>query len=358
MKIAVLGAGGMGATVIGHLKECPEVAGVVAYDVRPQRLRELETQHVEVTDDLDAVLRDRAIALVFVTASSDAHHALTVQSLRAGKAVLCEKPMATTWEDAQAMVAAAEESGGFLQIGFELRYSKLYTQVKAWIEAGLLGEIVNTQCTYVAGAWAKNLARTSLANGSMFGEKLSHYVDLPRWWIGSPVRDVYAACAPNLIPYLEVRDNYHATYRFESGAVSHLTFLMGPAATFRGDPQSDIIAQQIETGHALRFRVVGTRGAAETDVFGRRLKRWEFGDAPESFISDVVETLSWTAEQDHLYFHNTREQTRDVVRRVQSGLPPRTSPRDALETTRLCFAADQSAQSGQVVRLMLDPNSL
>jgi len=43
----------------------------------------------------------------------------------------------------------------------------------------------------------------------MFGEKLSHYVDLPRWWVGSPVTEVHSVCAPNLVPYYEVRDNYY-----------------------------------------------------------------------------------------------------------------------------------------------------
>ena len=54
----------------------------------------------------------------------------------------------------------------------------------------------------------------------MFGEKLSHYVDLPRWWIGSPVVEVYATCAPNIVPYMEVhvpsqtRDSRLATCDF------------------------------------------------------------------------------------------------------------------------------------------------
>jgi predicted dehydrogenase len=344
----------MGASVIKHLRECPEVTEIVAQDIREERVGELRAQFgVTATSNLDAVLGDPAVRLVFVTASNDAHKPLTLAALEAGKAVMCEKPMANTLEDAAAMVATAERLNGFLQIGFELRYSRLYTTVKDWIDAGLLGRVINTHCYYISsefhhkGSWRNKLS----TGGSMFGEKLSHYVDLPRWWIGEEVTEVSTYCAPNVIPYYEVRDNYHTTYAFVNGAVSHLTFMMAPGATFRGDPLQNVLDQQQGDGHALRYLVVGTDGAAETDVFARTIKRWEFGDSPVCFTSTWADTISWTAEDDHRYFHSTLDQTRDIVRRVLAGEPPKTSARDAFQTMRLCFAADLSADRGTRVRM-------
>ncbi len=353
MKVGILGAGAMGATVIQHLQQIPCVEAIVAQDLRPPRVQELREQYgVEATADLDRVLQDDDLPLVFVTAANHAHCELTLRALEAGKAVMCEKPMATTLADARRMVEAAEARGAFLQIGFELRYSRLYTQIKEWADAGLLGDIVNTHCYYASSAWPKGIWRLQRSTGgSMFGEKLSHYVDLPRWWIGSEVTEVYAACAPNIVPYMEVHDNYHATYRFASGAVSHLTFLMGHAATFRGDPLQNIIDQQVGDGHSLGYVVVGTKGAAEAQIFGRHLRRWEYGDAPDTMTSDWVEDLTWDPAEDHHYYHNTEDQTKDIVRRVAQGLPPATPARDAYETMRLCFAADLAAERGEVVRL-------
>ena len=352
MKIAVLGAGGMGGTVIEHLQECADVSSIVAQDVRAERVAELKTKYgIEATTDLNAVLDDSAVRCVFVTSSNDAHATLSIAALKAGKAVLCEKPMAPNLSDALAMVECAQATGGFLQIGFELRYSRLYSGVKKWIDEGLLGEVVNTQCTYIASAWPKNTWRAAGVGGPMFGEKLSHYVDLPRWWIGSPVEEIYVASAKNAIPYYQLRDNYQATYRFENGAISHLTFMMAPAATFDGDPLQNVIDQQTGDGHTLRYLVQGTRGAAETDVFGRTLKRWEFGDSPNKFISRLVETVTWDESEDHFWYHNTCEQTHDVVRRVKEGLPPATSARDAYETMRLCFAAEQSAEEKRAIKM-------
>ena len=185
----------------------------------------------------------------------------------------------------------------------------------------------------------------------MFGEKLSHYVDLPRWWVGSPVTEVHSVCAPNLVPYYEVHDNYYTTYRFENGAVSHMTFMMAVGAKFDGDPLLNVINQQIGDGHCLRFMVVGTKGAADTDVFGRHIKRWEFTNPPEGFTSKWVENLTWSVDEDDRYFHSTFDQTKDIIRRIAEGLEPMTPASDALETMKLVFAAEESADSGKIVRL-------
>jgi predicted dehydrogenase len=169
MKVAVLGAGAMGETVISHLKDSKIVTGTIAYDIRSERIKELNSKGISATDNLEKLLDDKEIRLVFVTASNDVHKDLTIRSLEAGKAVMCEKPMALTLSDAEAMVNKAEELKGFLQIGFELRYSKLYTKVKEWIDKGLLGKIVNTNCCYIASAWEKThgASKTERAAGCL-----------------------------------------------------------------------------------------------------------------------------------------------------------------------------------------------
>ena len=354
IEVAVLGGGQMGENVVRHLAYSPLVRGITVFDRHPERMELLKQRHgVETSESLAQVLEDPVIKLVFITVSNNAHKDLTIAALEAGKAVMCEKPMATTLADAEAMVAAAERTKGFLQVGFELRYSHLYTAVKDWIDQGLLGRVLNTHCFYCSSAWGRRdvWRAGSQTSGGMFGEKLSHYVDLARWWIGDTVEEVYATCAPNVIPYYEVHDNYHCTYRFRSGAVSHLTFMMGPAATFKGDPLQNAVSQQAGDGHMLRYTIYGEKGAAETDVFPRTIKRWEFGENEYGQTSEWVQAETWSPERDFAYFHNTHDQALDIVRRVAEGEPPKTSPRDALETTRLCFAAEISAGQNRPVRL-------
>ena len=359
MKIAVLGCGGMGRSVLGHARTSPHVQTLIGYDANPAAVERARQQvpGVEAAADLDALLADPQVRVVFVTASNDAHKPLALAALRAGKAVLCEKPIANTLADAEMMVDEAERLGAFFQIGFELRYSQLYLQVKNWIDQGLLGDIVTAQCTYICSEFHhKNSWRNDPATGgSMFAEKLCHYVDLPRWWIGSPATEVYAACAPNVVPYFKVHDNYFATCKYACGAVSQLNFVMYLAQTFDGDPLQDVVAQQRGDGHELRCLITGTRGGAATDVFNRSLKRWEFGDSPACMTSKLVEERTWAPEEDHHYFHDGRSQTLDVLRRVAEGLPPYTPARDALETMRLVDAADESAEAGRPVQLQPAP---
>jgi predicted dehydrogenase len=310
-----------------------------------------EAENVDTTQNLDDILNNKEIPLVFITSVNEAHKSLTLASLAAGKAVMCEKPMATNLEDALEMVEACEQCNGFLQIGFELRYSKLYSQIKKWKDEGLLGDIINIKCDYICSAYPKGLWCSKNESGGIFNHKLSHYVDLPRWWIGDEVIDIYATCAPNIIDYYEVRDNFNATYRFSNGAVSHLTFMMAPAASFTGDITGDVVGQQQGDGHELRYLVVGTKGAAETDVFARTIKRWSFNNTTELFVSTLEETISWTGDEEEAYIHSVFAQTQDIIKRVINGLPPSILPRDAYETMRLCDCAEESANSGAIIIL-------
>ena len=96
IKVAILGAGEMGESVIQHLQHSPLVQSIGVFDPRLDRMAALKERFgVDSYPSLDETLRDPAIKLVFVTASNDMHKTLTISALEAGKAVMCEKPMAT-----------------------------------------------------------------------------------------------------------------------------------------------------------------------------------------------------------------------------------------------------------------------
>lgn len=351
MKALVIGTGNNGSAKVRDLCDSEHVDEVLVYDIDPARTAAMAEKHgARPVSDLSTAVADAD--LVAISTPNDTHASLTVDALAAGKPVLCEKPMATTLADATAMVEAAERTNGFLQVGFELRYSLLYKKVKDWIDTGLLGQVMNTQCTFVTSEY---LGRNSWRAdpdicGDMLGEKLSHYFDIPRWWLGGSVTEVYAVSAPNVVPYFKIPDNYHVIYRFADGSVSELTYFMGPAATIQKDPLLAAHGRPLAgDGHELRYIVYGTRGAAQIEVYGRRITRWELGEDDAGMTGRIVEELSWEQPQDSTYYHNTRDETLDVVRRVVRGMPPSIDPRDALETTRLCFAARESAQTGRLV---------
>jgi predicted dehydrogenase len=344
----------MGRTVLRQLQTHPAVSALIGFDPDPaSRDKASGIGGVDIRDDLDAVWADPEVRLVFVTSPNHTHEELAIRALRANKAVMLEKPVARTLSGAAAVAAEAAKPGAFLQVGFEARYSRLYELGKEAIDSGAIGTVVNMHCNYICcefhhkGSW-RNFYETG---GGMFGEKLCHYVDLPRWWTNSEIEEIHSVCAPNVVPYYEVRDNYHCIYRMSGGAVGHLTFMMYVATTFEGDPLQNTVDQQMDDGHELRCLVVGTGGAIDMDVFRRRFRRWEFGDSEKCITSHIVQDETWPSSEDDRYFHDTLTQAHDVVDRVLANRPPRTSASDAFETMRVVAAAEHSAHLGRAVRI-------
>ena len=86
-----------------------------------------------------------------VCAANNAHAELTIKALRAGKHVLCEKPMAVTLGDCETMVAEAKKAGKFLMIGHNQRLTKAHVMAKELIRSGLIGRIITFRTTFGHG---------------------------------------------------------------------------------------------------------------------------------------------------------------------------------------------------------------
>ena len=99
-------------------------------------------------DSLEAMLQDSRIDGVFISSPNSLHAGQAIQAARAGKHVLCEKPMTTTLEDAVAMVRACRDTGVKLGVGFELRHNPGHILARRLVEDGVLGRI-----TLAQGQW-------------------------------------------------------------------------------------------------------------------------------------------------------------------------------------------------------------
>lgn len=350
--VAVLGLGSMGGTHVRAALESPFIHRVIGYepaaDRAAQRGKELG---IDATSDLDAILNDPANQLVQIAAPNPLHADLTIHALRAGKAVLCEKPISETLEDAQRVVAAQEETGCFLQIGFEARYSRLFLKAKEWIDAGRIGTPVNCHCRYYCSEFHLKDTWRSNSEGTLIGEKLSHYLDLQRWFMGSPVQEVFSMTAPNAVAYFNHPDNHQINLRFANGAIANLNFVMHIGETDHTDPLLEMLDKQSDDGHYLQFHIFGTRGAIETDVFRRRIRRWTFSDGPKQLVSEIVETVTFPKEEDLEWFHNVHDQNLRIAELVAKGLPPENPVHDSFETMKTGFAAEMSEREKRVVRL-------
>ncbi len=352
MNVVVVGLGGMGKTHAEAYAESEFVEKVYGTDLSPERTASRAAELGILPCSLEQALADPAIRLVSIAASNDAHVVIAEQALRAGKAVLCEKPMGQTLAEASRLMAVQEETGGFLQIGFELHYSKLYRIARQWIDEGKIGTVVNIQTRYFCSEFhGKNNWRSNSPGSFLVGEKLSHYLDLQRWYMGCEPESVYSLSAPKVVPYFRHRDNHNILTKFRNGGVASLNFIMCLAETYRKDPLVEMLQKQSDDGHFLQYHIIGTGGCIETDVFRRRIRRWKFGDSPERQTSTIVETLSYLSQEDHHWMHSTRDQNLDVAERVARNLPPGVSASDAYETMKFCFAVETSENTGKIVRM-------
>lgn len=154
----MFGIGIIGCGKIAQVRHIPEYAEhkdaklLGYYDINLARARELAEKFGGTAyETVDALLADPQIDAVSVCAANFAHAQITIKALRAGKHVLCEKPMAVTLAECEEMVAEAKKAGKFLMIGHNQRLAKAHAVAKELIDSGLIGEIVTFRTTFGHG---------------------------------------------------------------------------------------------------------------------------------------------------------------------------------------------------------------
>ena len=160
--------------------------------------------------DLDAALAHSAADAVYISTPVFLHAPQTIAALRAGKHVLCEKPMALHYAEALAMQQAAEETGRTLGIAYYRRMYPKVARAKELMEAGAIGRPVFAEATAhdwycpadSSGAWRVDPA---VAGGGPLYDIASHRIDLMNYLFGQPVRA--SGQLSTLVQPIQVEDN-------------------------------------------------------------------------------------------------------------------------------------------------------
>lgn len=190
-----------------------------------------------VYTDVDAMLADPEIDAVSVCMANAFHAEISIKALKAGKHVLCEKPMAVTMEQCEAMAAAARESGKRLMIGHNQRLAPAHRKAKELLTSGALGRVITFQSTFghkgpemwsmdkSANTWFFKKASASFGSMADLG---IHKIDLMRYLIGSEITSVYSTMKvldkkfPDGTP-IEVDDNSVEILNFADGTMGTVT---------------------------------------------------------------------------------------------------------------------------------------
>jgi myo-inositol 2-dehydrogenase/D-chiro-inositol 1-dehydrogenase len=224
LRVGILGAGFMGRTHGRILRGDPRVELTSVYDVDPARrtdaARELGCAAAGTERDLLA-----GVDAVYVTVPNTLHAAAAGRAARAGKHVFCEKPFATSLEDARALREAAEESGKVFMVGHNRRFAPVYQAVKQALEgetAATLAHFKMNRGELQSPGWVGDPEVT----GGYLYETPIHLLDLARWLFGEVSR---LEAGGAVRTYTEL-DNVSLLLGFESGLT--LTFASCAHATW------------------------------------------------------------------------------------------------------------------------------
>lgn len=321
MKVAICGAGQMGQVHFDTFSRLADSQVVAIADPVPERLGRFSEKGAATFTDADVML-DEVGADVAVVATPTAFHApLSIKALEKGMHVFCEKPMARSVAEGEAMIRAAEKAGKTLGIGYVLRYHDAYRMARDHILSGKLGAIgtVRTsRCAQKAGAWTADLA----ANGGVTFELLSHDLDWLAWSLG-PVKRIFARGLAKGRERVE-RDYCLAVVRFANGAIGHLEASLAEAQEFYAS-----------------YEVAGDAGLLSYDT--RRSAVIE----ARLLTAEGLRTSSETPQGERPF----ARQVRTFVKAVSTGADYEVDGAEALEALRLTEAAYESIQTGEPVEV-------
>jgi predicted dehydrogenase len=226
MRVAIIGAG----------LQCRRRAPVLvdSKDDQLVAISSLEFAHAEATARQFGCKADRAweetvhrsdIDAVVVCTPPYAHAEISIAAMRAGKHVLCEKPLSRTLEEAEAMAEVSRETGRVLKCGFNHRHHPAIWEAHRRLEAGELGRPVFARCRYgICGRpgyeneWRADPAQ---AAGGQFIEQGTHGIDLIRWFLGE-IDEVSCMTATHFFKEQSLEDDGFAIFRTGAGATASL----------------------------------------------------------------------------------------------------------------------------------------
>mgnify|MGYP005764817121 FL=1 len=342
INVGILGCGKIAQVRhIPEYAENPDVKLAAFYNPSRKRAEEqAEKYGGKVYDTAEELLADRSIDAVSICAANYAHAELSIKAMEAGKHVLCEKPMATTLADCEAMVECAKRTGKFLMIGHNQRLAKAHVEAKRLIDQGLIGDIITFRTTFGHGGpetWAINPGKNvwffdkkKAAMGAM-ADLGVHKTDLIQFLTGQRVVRTTARLVTldkrgEDGELIGVDDNAVCIYEMSGGAFGTMT----ASWTYYGAEDNSTV-------------LYGTKGIMRI-----------YDDPNHSIVvklSDGEEQV-YDVEQIQTNDNQTKSGVIDLwVECLKNNTPPEISGESALYAMRAVFASIESSQTGRAVEI-------
>jgi predicted dehydrogenase len=319
------------------------------------------------TDWREVIDRDD-IDVIDIVTPGDSHAEIAIAALKAGKHVLCEKPLAKTVDEARLMgdaAARARNQGVAAMVGFTYRRVPAATLARDLVAAGRIGEVRQVRASYLQDWLADaespmtwRLDRDRAGSGAL-GDIGAHAIDLAQFISGQRLASVSGVLQTIVEerPVMAETRGLSGTAGTERGRVT-----VDDVALFTGRFESGVLgsfeATRFATGrkNALRVEVSGSTGAIAFDLEEMNSLQFFDGTAPiaEQGFTRILVTEPehpyagawWPAGHMLGYEHGFSHQAKDFVEAISAGEQPTPSFADGLQVQQVLDSVERSAQSG------------
>jgi myo-inositol 2-dehydrogenase/D-chiro-inositol 1-dehydrogenase len=324
VKVGIVGAGNMGLTHAQVLRKDERVQIVAITDIIPAKAQALAASvGGRVVPDAETLLA-AGLDAIFVTTPNTRHVPATLEALEQNIHVFCEKPMATSLEDARQVLAAARSSQAVYQVGHNRRFAPVYRYLKNQIQAGLTPYLANAKQNdgdWLNPAWITDLSLT----GGFLYESSVHLLDMLRWLMGEVV-SVQARAKANVY---EVLNDFAILLTFEGDRFAVFSSSAHASWAFPFE-HVELVGEHALVRSEELTRVVHSAGLEQEVAI------LDFSQVPRN-------DLWWYGEEDRLF-----------IDACLGEIPSAVDAEEALKSIELCEACYLSVENGGVaVRLPL-----
>jgi predicted dehydrogenase len=317
-----------GEAYIASLRHLAGVELVGVADDEPLRGQKIAAQnqsyYFHSYEDLLAAKPDGVI----ICTENSRHRSVVEMAASRGIHILCEKPLATTLEDARAIVETCDQAGVLLMTAFPMRFSAPLLEIKKRLDHGDFGDVYCFNATNQGELPTKHrgwFVDPELAGGGAIMDHTVHLVDIMRWFTGSEVQTMYA------------RSNkiFHADeVQVETGALEMLTFENGMFATIDASWSRP---EYWPTWGGLGFEMVTQRGAVVVDAFRQNLNVYRHDWQRSGWAY-------WGSDSNQVMLS-------DFAAAIRENRPPLVTGVDGLRAVEATLAAYESDRTGQTIQV-------
>ena len=306
------------------VNELPDAQLIGIYDDNPQRANAAAKQHnTRVYNNLNALLND--IDAIIICSENSNHRPHVEQAAPHVRYILCEKPIATTRQDAHAMLRSCETHNSKLQIAFPVRYAPPVQRAKTLLSNNTLGTIISVNSTNngrMPDGW---FTQKHLSGGGAIIDHTVHVIDLLRWFWQTEITEIHAEISHSLLhPDTPIDDAGILSFQLKNGTYGTLDTSWSRPTNY-------------PTWGNVKLEFLGEHGTLKIDAFNQNL-RFSGNSIPHTQL------LHWGSNADTALI-------KDFVRMAQDDTEPSITGHDGLKALEVALAAYESAEKNAPVKL-------